>query len=391
MLNRFGFFLFLTLALFITSSTRAQSLDCTQQHCMAVIDAGSTGSRLHIYSYNSNNQHMPSALTEQFSQKIKPGFATLDTNQAAVSTYLNQLFTHAPTATVSMPTYFYATAGMRLLPEPKQKQLYGFLKHWFENKSQWKLMNAKTITGREEGLLGWLAVNYQLHVFDDSKKQPMGVMDMGGASVQITFPVATISDEKSPDYEHVTVAGRDYAVFVHSFLGLGQMVMEKHFQRDPSCYPTEYILWGNQIAEGNATLCKNNVTQYMNTAFGVDSLVQSTLRTNPVQYWVALGGVAEMVQSTPFVFPSNTFSNQSLLEQGDNAVCHQFWSVLKSQYPTNEYLSGECFYSAYYYSLMVNGYGLDSEDLIHIMPKETNGDWTMGVVLRDAERNTPPL
>lgn len=54
-------------------------------------------------------------------KKIKPGIATIEANQATMDAYLTTLFSGAPEE--NLEVYFYATAGMRLLPQPKQHQL----------------------------------------------------------------------------------------------------------------------------------------------------------------------------------------------------------------------------------------------------------------------------
>ena len=170
----------------ITTSLHANSIDCVQHHCLAVVDAGSTGSRLHIYAYDLDKHNTPINIKQKWLKKFSPGFATLE-NQTSMDAYLDSLFADAPIT--YLPIYFYATAGMRLLSQPKQQKLYAQLTHWFNQQSQWTLVKAKTITGNEEALFGWLSINSQLGTLIDKTKTPVGVMDMGGASVQIIFPV----------------------------------------------------------------------------------------------------------------------------------------------------------------------------------------------------------
>jgi Golgi nucleoside diphosphatase len=147
----------------IFTNVSAERAVCQQQQCIAVVDAGSTGSRLHIYSFDLDSNHNPIQIKEYWSKKIKPGFATLAPNQQVIDDYLNQLFQGSPTQT--MPVYFYATGGMRLLPKSKQQPYYQHLQRWFSQQKKWQLIEAKTITGGEEGVLGWLAVNYKLGAF----------------------------------------------------------------------------------------------------------------------------------------------------------------------------------------------------------------------------------
>ena len=135
-MNRFCFSIFLALVTFLSFNLYAAPFDCRQQYCLAIVDAGSTGSRFHIYTYDLDEHNSPIHIAEQWSKKIKPGFASLENTQAAVDSYLNNLVIDAPQA--SLPVYFYATAGMRLLPQPKQTEMFTYLNNWFNHQSQWQ-------------------------------------------------------------------------------------------------------------------------------------------------------------------------------------------------------------------------------------------------------------
>lgn len=372
--------LFCCISFFVISmAATAQSLDCQQQHCMGVIDAGSSGSRFHIYTYDLDESNTAVHITEKWSKKIYPGFSTLEANQNTINTYLGNLFAGAPET--SLPVYFYATAGMRILPQPKQELLYGYLKNWFSTQSQWQLKESKTITGREEGILGWLAINYQLGTLTDESKPAVGVMDMGGVSVQVVFPTSNEASTGSNDIEQIKLYGRQFNIFVHSFLGLGQTEITHQFLDLTHCFVNEYRLPSGTSAEGDAYACKNEVSPLMNKVHRVNEIVQPLIQANPVENWYAMGGVVELAKSKPFNFNETQFNNQELLEQANSAVCHQQWSSLLAQFPGNDYLYTYCLFPSYYYALMVDGYGLTPRQKVNFMSPDKNGDWTMGVVL----------
>ncbi|KTD25453.1 ectonucleoside triphosphate diphosphohydrolase [Legionella lansingensis] len=365
-------------ALVITFNVNATDTDCQQRQCVAVVDAGSTGSRIHIYAYDLDKTQSPTNITEVWSKKIKPGFATIEANQPTIDAYLTTLFSGAPQT--NLPVYFYATAGMRLLPQPKQHQFYSILQQWFANQSTWKLQAAKTITGNEEGLFGWLSANYQLGTFSSNDKELVGVMDMGGASVQIIFPVQSPGNLNPQDLQQIDLYGRHVTLFVHSFLGLGQTEVTHQFLDEPTCFADNYELPTGEPANGDAYNCESDVSSLMNAVHKVNRTVQSAMTNNPVNHWVVLGGMAELAKSQPFQFDGQ-FTNQDLLEQANSQICHQQWSTLTSQYPNNEYLYGYCLYPAYYYALMVDGYGLQPQQQVNLMATNQNNDWTIGVVL----------
>lgn len=352
--------------------------DCQQQKCIAVIDAGSTGSRLHMYSYDLDKTSSPINITERWSNKIKPGLAIIEADKATIDSYLDNLFQNAPENPQSV--YFYATGGMRLLPLPRQQKIHQFIQKWFQKQHAWQLKNSKTITGAEEGLFGWLTVNYQLDTLADNRK-PVGIMDMGGASVQVVFPVKETAVSNNQDIQQLTIYGHPYKLFVHSFLGMGQNEVTHQFLDSKNCFINNYEIPTGESGQGDAYACEQEISPLTNTVHQVKDIVQPVLSANPVNNWYVLGGLVDLATSKPFDFNEGTFTNQELLEKANTQLCQQQWSVIHDQYPDNDYLYGYCVFPAYYYSLIVDGYGIQAQQKLNYLGKNQNTDWTMGVVL----------
>ena len=376
-MRNLGIRLFCFLACFLSVTVNAANLaQCKQHQCLAVVDAGSTGSRLHIYSYDLDETKTAININELWSKKVKPGLATLEANQTSINTYLSSLFSNVPEDNLSV--YFYSTAGMRLLPQPKQKQIYNLIQSWFSSQSRWQLLSAKTITGNDEGLYGWLAVNYKLGTLK-SNNTSIGVMDMGGASVQVVLPVKNM--EGNTDVKQFELYGRPIQLFIHSFLGLGQTEVTHQFLDTDSCFSEEYVLPKGTNAKGDAYACAREVSNLMNAVHRVNHIVQPVIEANPVTNWFVMGGMAELAQTKPFQFSNYQYTNQALIEQANSQVCQQSWSNLNQKYPNNEYLYGYCLFPAYYYALMVDGYGLQPQQTVNYIPSNQGNDWTLGVVL----------
>ena len=358
---------------------QAASSICQQRHCMAVVDAGSSGSRLHLYAYDLDSKNTPIQIDELWSKKIKPGFSTLEPNQASIDTYLDALFNNAPEQNI--PVYFYATAGMRLLSQLKQQQYYQALQRWFGTQTKWQLIASKTITGSEEGVLSWLAVNYQLGAFTATDKPLASVMDMGGASVQVAFPVQRVENIEQHDLVTLDISGRHLVLFVHSFLGLGQTLLSQQFLDADHCFSTGYQLPSGFLGGGDATSCQHEITKLINGVHEVSRIIKPAITNNVVNSWYAMGGVAALVEDKPFSFENKQFTNQGLLQQADSEVCHQQWQDLSAKYPGNDFLPNYCLFSSYYYALMVDGYGVQPEQIINYIPSGQGSDWSLGVVL----------
>ena len=88
--------------------------------------------------------------------------------------------------------------------------------------------SVRIITGEEEGLFGWIAVNYLMDGFKgtDEERTTYGFLDMGGASTQIAFEPSKEAREQTKDLIDVRLrllGGKEihHQVFVTTWLGYG--------------------------------------------------------------------------------------------------------------------------------------------------------------------------
>jgi hypothetical protein len=353
---------------------------CTKHRCIAVVDAGSTASRVHIFTYDVDKTNTAINITELWLKKLKPAFAAIETNQSAVDNYLTSLFSGAPIQE-RIPVYFYATAGMRLVPQVKQKAYYEQLRNWFNKQVSWQLISAKTIPGNEEALYDWLSVNYHLGTLNSNS--PIGVLDIGGASTQIAFPLKKNSSQPMDQNSEINLSlyGQSIRLFVHSFLGLGQNEMQHQLLDSASCFTNNYPLPNGKTGTGNAPECSEEISSLINEVHKVNQVIQPLISENSIPSWYALGGIANLAESKPFQFPNNQLTTQDFLQQANNLACQQHWEELTRQFPNNEYLDAYCLLPSFYYALMVQGYGFSPNQTVNFLPSERNLDWTTGVVL----------
>lgn len=362
--------------LFISCLSYALPFDCQKQHCMAVVDAGSTGSRLHVYTYDLDRHKTPIHIQEQWVNKVSPGLASLTPSE--IPNYLNQLIKSLPQT--GLPVYFYSTAGMRLLSNAQQEALYQGVKAWFSKQPQMHLQALKTISGAEEGVYGWLAANYQLGRFDSDEKPWIGVMDMGGASVQIAFPVSHTDDISAKDLKTISLYGKPVTLFVHSFLGLGQTEVSHQLLDASSCYSTGYVLSDAEVGEGDVNQCEQKTDLLVNL-HDVSRTVHDALLKNPVPHWFVSGGLSSLVQTSPLHFEEEAFTPTTLRNEANAAFCETAWPDLYASHPDDAYLNTKCLSTAYYYSLLVNGYGFSPQQTVQFSRANSVGEWPLGVVL----------
>jgi hypothetical protein len=368
------------IGLFTSSLGFSASVICPGNRCMAVVDAGNTASKLQIYSYDMDPSNTPVKIKKVFSKKIEPGFASINLNQKSIDQYLSLLFSDVPD--LNIPVYFYATSGMRKLSFARQQTYYAKLNQWFSMQSQWKLVVAKTLKSREEALYGWLAVNYELGRLSSPSAPLVGVVDTGSASVQIAFPVKHVQDINPNDYMNIDLYGRHVSLFTHGFLGLGQDEIRSQYLDSGVCFPKHYPLANGSSAVGDFQSCEKLMAPLINDIHQVDNTVKAAIQNNPEQTWYIIGGLSAMLQEKPFTFGHHEFTNEDVAKKANRQICQQDWSILGTIYPENKYIYAACLNASYFYSLFVEGFGIDKNQPIHYISNKTStNSWSLGVVL----------
>jgi Golgi apyrase len=221
-----------------------------------MLDAGSSGTRVHIYRWLKNSAARRKGDTSQthvlpelethnrWTKKTHPGVSTFgDTPKSIGPDHLAPLLEHAlkeiPSYAVSeTPLFLFGTAGMRLLPEYQRKNLLNEICKYVQTETDFYVpdcdQHIQMIPGETEGLYGWVAANYLLGGFDSPAENShgkghhtYGFLDMGGASAQIAFaPNATEAEKHANDLKllrlrRIDGSTEEYRVFVTTWLGFG--------------------------------------------------------------------------------------------------------------------------------------------------------------------------
>lgn len=166
----------------------------------AVIDAGSSGSRMHVFAWpqkHSCSQKMANReiLEVGPGRKLQAGLDTISPKD--VGAYLTPLLKYAESMVPAarQPTtkiYLHATAGMRLLPSAAQTKIMEAVTARLR-RCRFLLARAEVVDGIEEGAHEWLAANYLLGKLhgkfgaDGTLSTTVAVLGMGGASTQFVF------------------------------------------------------------------------------------------------------------------------------------------------------------------------------------------------------------
>ncbi|CAH9119894.1 unnamed protein product [Cuscuta europaea] len=195
-----------------------------------VVDGGSTGTRIHVFEYEVKNGIPVSNFRGNglHSMKVNPGLSAYAEEPEMAESAINELVAFGKKA---VPREFWgrtrirlmATAGMRLLDSEVQDRILGVCRKvlkgsGFMFQDEW----ASVISGSDEGVYAWVIANYALGTLGGDPQQTTGIIELGGASAQVTF----VSDEPLPqEYSSkVKFGNHTYSLYSHSLLHFGQNV-----------------------------------------------------------------------------------------------------------------------------------------------------------------------
>ncbi|CCD25804.2 guanosine diphosphatase NDAI_0G00280 [Naumovozyma dairenensis CBS 421] len=218
-----------------SSSSSSSGSKCTKDHSFVImIDAGSTGSRIHVYEFDTCTQP-PTLINETF-EMLKPGLSSFDTDAEGAAKSLDPLLEKALEAVPQdkrscTPVAVKATAGLRLLGEAKSSKILQAVRSHLENDYPFPVVEGSAgieiMSGDDEGVYAWITTNYLLgNIGTGSKIPTTAVFDLGGGSTQIVFEPTFPGEEKMIDGEHkydLNFGGYDYTLYQFSHLGYGLM------------------------------------------------------------------------------------------------------------------------------------------------------------------------
>jgi len=207
-----------------------------------VFDAGSSGTRVHVYDFVGTILSVPQIDVEKSqaqTKKVKPGLSHFALNSSPieiendVKLNIDKLLTYAKQFVpehkwAETPVILKATAGLRAVAlEPRHRVIHAVQStlrgSGFLFKDEW----ASVIPGVEEGGLAWVTANYLSGALNSRDEiATTGVVEMGGGSTQISFALEDrMKFEKlSPkvQYHFEDLNGHPHNIYALSYIGFGQ-------------------------------------------------------------------------------------------------------------------------------------------------------------------------
>jgi hypothetical protein len=234
-----------------------------------MIDAGSTGSRLHVFEWSPRilytSQEVEDAVSgsklsfpdsnSRWTDRLRPGIASFaymqdDTElRDAIGDYLRPLLDfaiavlHAKSSEfANYPIFLRATAGMRILEAPDRARVMSAVRDLFNNKTycpfRFEDEQARVLSGEEEAIYDWAGVNFLLgdlleqsegHGTVVNPRHTHGALDLGGASTQVSF-YEPHEDVMANLFKFQVGQAKHWNVYAHSFLYYGMNEAINRFQ-----------------------------------------------------------------------------------------------------------------------------------------------------------------
>ena len=250
MIEKTGQILLITALIFLLDACsvhiKPDQADGSLSSCHIIYDAGSSGTRLYVYEQTTAGwvQHRgpkTHALADPVRRLRGRTMSDAGTVVDAIVTALDDIRKDGPVEKNGKPLWpgfdwrkrcridtatVFATGGMRLAEQidpDASELLWGMLDKKLETALALPV-TSRTISGYEEGLFAWLAVS------EGQDDEGFGVAEMGGASVQLTFPCDGC-EASLP----AKVKGGIVPIYSHSYLGWGQDETWKQFAPLPAC------------------------------------------------------------------------------------------------------------------------------------------------------------
>lgn len=361
-----------------------------------IIDAGSTGSRIHIYQWRARGSTgMPWVAATPFPKpagakgwvkRVTPGLSAFRNRPGSAAESLRPLIEFAkeklrydPETMKRTRIYLMATAGMRRLSEDVRGEIMENVKKFLE-KTPFKHIRSEVITGEMEGLFGWISVNYLLGKLQRGRpEETVGALDLGGASTQITFV-----PENPPRFHgrSVKLGGTTYRVYSYSYLGHGQDQAATRVASE-SCYPRNYPLKNGKKGTGEIEACRQAIIS--------DLRVDCTHRPCSLmgEYQPELRG--EFLAFSGYWYTAAFFKlsqpmSIAKLEATGSDYCRSEWTriVEKFRKTPKRFLARYCFSAAYISALLTKGFNFARTSQRIRSVNKINGQdvgWTLGAVI----------
>ncbi|CAH1417117.1 unnamed protein product [Lactuca virosa] len=412
---------FLTLVFVSCGYFYLNSQNPSEKRYRVVIDGGSTGSRIHVFEYVIKDGAPIFDLSAKKglgSMRVSPGLSAFAEDPKGAGESMLKLLEFARKRIPGenwgeTEIRLMATAGLRMLELSVQERILEscrsvFSTSGFAFRNDW----ASVISGSDEGVYAWVVANYALGTLGGDPQETTGIIELGGASAQVTF----FSNEPiPPEFSRTINFGNvSYSLYSHSLLEFGQnvafdLVRGSNFAKsknlvDP-CSPEGYknnVIIGNNMtpssllqtnhqssilhSTGNFTECRSASYKLLQKGKEDCAFDQCSIGSTYIPKLQGKFLATENFFHTSKFFGLSPKKFLSELMVAGKEFCEDDWSNLKSKYPgiNDEDLHRYCFSSAYIVAFLHDSLGIALDDKRIGYGSEVNDiplDWALGAFI----------
>ncbi|XP_006900718.1 PREDICTED: ectonucleoside triphosphate diphosphohydrolase 2 [Elephantulus edwardii] len=398
-----------------------------------VLDAGSSHTSMFVYKWPADKENDTGIVGQHSHCDVKGGgISSFADNPPGAGLSLLQCLEQAlrdvpKERHTGTPLYLGATAGMRLLeltsPQASAKVLAAVRQTL--RKYPFDFRGAHILSGQDEGVFGWVTVNYLLENFIKYNwvgqwlhpgKVTLGAMDLGGASTQITFETDRTVEDPANSVQ-LQLYGQRYHVYTQSFLcyGLNQVlwrllarVLQVHIH---PCWPRGYVtevrlqdVYGSPCTAAqrpqsfnnsasvsiqggsNPVLCRNLVAGLFNfsschfSRCSFNGIFQPPVTGEFIAFsaFFHITDFLKMVMRTPI-------TTLKQLEEATVVICNQDWKELQGRAQNRSHLTDYCAGAMFVHQLLSHGYHFDEHTFSGVTfqkkARDTAVGWALGYML----------
>ncbi|XP_071710858.1 apyrase 2-like [Rutidosis leptorrhynchoides] len=210
--------------------------DPSSNRYAVIFDAGSSGSRVHVFCFDKNLDLVHIGDELELFEQLKPGLSAHATDPKEAADSLLPLLEKAEKVVPkdmreNTPVKVGATAGLRQLGVDASERILQAVKDFLKVKSSLKSNDdwVTVLDGTQEGAYQWVTINYLLKKLGKKYSQTVGVVDLGGGSVQMAYAISEADAAKAPRItsgedtyvKEMFLMGTKYYLYVHSYLKYG--------------------------------------------------------------------------------------------------------------------------------------------------------------------------
>ncbi|KAI3989104.1 hypothetical protein MKX01_033140 [Papaver californicum] len=414
----------------IIDNSKVNPVTAGSKSYAVIFDAGSSGSRVHVYCFDSNLNLVPIGNDlELFVQKT-PGLSAYASDPYLAAESLQSLLEKAENVIPKellrkTPVRVGATAGLRQLKGDASERILESVRDYLRQNSTLN-SNSDAVTvldGTQEGAFQWVTINYLLGNLGKKYTKTVGVVDLGGGSVQMAYAISAEDAARAPKpsdggayVKELFLKGTKYYLYVHSYLRYGLLAARAEILKagDDSgnpCILTGYqgsYKYGGADYDASASPSGSNVKQCQRAAhkaLKVDEPKCTAMKCTFGGIWNGGGGDGQKnlfvasfffdrAAEAGFVNPKLPTAQVRPMDFLDAAVraCATKLTDAKSTYPRVEAdnLPYICMDLVYQYTLLADGFGLAPRQVITLVKQVKYGSslveaaWPLGSAIEVA-------